>query len=87
MKKRIYLIGNINHEEVGNIHIQRVLFKIYIFLRLQKPLLVFVCLFGPYRTLGMGDLNSMTRNQTASSALEAQSLNHRTTREILEGTM
>ena len=53
MKKGIYLIGNINHEEVGNIHIQRVLFKIYIFLRLQKPLLVFVCLFGPYHILGM----------------------------------
>lgn len=46
MKKRIYLIGNINHEEVGNIHIQRVLLKIYIFLRLLRNLywFLFVCL-------------------------------------------
>ena len=32
MKKRIYLIGDISHEEVGNIHIERVLLNIYIYL-------------------------------------------------------
>ena len=53
MKKRIYLIGNISHEEVGNIHIERVLLKIYMYLSLQKPLLVFVCLFWSYHTLGI----------------------------------
>ena len=44
MKKRIYLIGNISHEEVGNIHIERVLLK-YIYIFKSSETFIGFCLF------------------------------------------